>query len=156
MGFLRLTVYDHPSDAVFDPDAVLQKVQQEFPETVVLPGEQLTLAAEQAQAQEAAGHVVETLRRNARSYGPARAFRVPVPEGASVQGRVRRYDVAFLFDEPLPEALRHRLLHLLRSLGVGRLEASGQGRQIEILFDSAAPSADGTAGTGDPQLQQRA
>src|SRR5207253_570626 len=124
MGFLRLNLYGHPSGAVFDPDMVLQRVQEEFPEAVVLPGDQLTLAAERAQAQGAASHVAETLRRNAHSYGPARAFRLPVPAGGTVQGRVRRYDVAFLYDHPLAEELKHRILAFLRALGIGRLEAS--------------------------------
>jgi hypothetical protein len=133
MGFLKLNVYGHPLGASLDPDQVIQKVTESFPEARVVPGDQLTLSAERATAEGAADHVVATLRHNAQSYGPAYAFEIPLPDGRSIQGRVRRYDVALLFDEPLPEELRSRFIDWLKSFGVGQVEASTDTRQIAIL-----------------------
>jgi hypothetical protein len=135
MGFLKLNIYGHPSGAVLDPDQILQKVKEIFPETRVVPGDQLTLSAERAAAGGAAGQVVATLRRNAQSYGPAYAFEIPLPEGRSMQGRARRYDVTLLFDEPLPEELRNRFIEWLKSFGVGKVEASTDTAETAILWD---------------------
>jgi hypothetical protein len=159
MGFLKLNTYGHPSGAVFDPDLVIRKVQEAFPETVVSPGDQLVLAAERAEAGGAARSVVETLRRTAQAHGPAYAFTIPIP-GGSLQGRARRYDVAFLFDEPLPEEWRSRLIEFLTSLGVGKLEASTTARQVEVLSDLGKEWRNGPASEGKPseresQLQER-
>lgn len=142
MGFLKLNVYGHPSGATFDPDAVIQRVKEAFPDTTVLPGDQLALGVERAEALGAADHVIETLRRNRKAQGPAYAFETPIPGGGLIRGRARRYDVTFLYDAPLPEELRTRLIEFLRSLGVGKLEASTATKQIEILFDWAQPALD--------------
>jgi hypothetical protein len=135
VGFLKLNVYGHPSDAVLDPGTVVQRVEEEFPETTVLPGDQLARSAERAQALGAADQVVDTLRRNSTLYGPAYAFEIPIREGEVLRGRARRHDVTFLFDKPLPEELRQRLLAFLRSFGVGKIEASTETRGMEVLFD---------------------
>jgi hypothetical protein len=139
MGFLKLNVYGHPSGAVFDPDRVIQKVKERFPETKVVPGDQLALSAERAAAGGAADQVVATLRRTAQSYGPAYAFEIPIPGGRSIHGRARRYDISLLFDDPLPEELRSRFIEWLKSFGVGKLEASTETSQTEILCDLGRP-----------------
>lgn len=142
MGFLNLNLYEHPSGAAFDPDAVIRKVGAHFPEATVAPGDQLALRAQHAESvapqlsPEGASTVVETLRRNARSYGPACAFTIPLPEGDFVRGLARSVNVQFLFNDPLPEEMRERLVTFLKSLGVGRLEAStNDARQSEVLCD---------------------
>ncbi len=135
MGFLKLNVYEHPSDAVLDPDTVVQRVKEEFPETAVIAGDQLAQSADRAEALGAADHVVDTLRRNAQLYGPAYAFEIPLQGGDLLKGRARRYDVTFLFDEPLPEELRQRILAFLKSFGVGKIEASTETRSTAVLFD---------------------
>ena len=141
-GFLKLNAYGHPRGAVFDPDFVIQNVKERFPETTVMPGDQLALSAKRAAAEGAADQVVATLRRNAQAYGPAYAFEIPFPGGRSIHGRARRYDVTLSFDEPLPEELQNCLIAWLRSLGVGQLEASTETAQLRLLDDREQPSRD--------------
>lgn len=143
MEFLDLNLYRHPSGVAFDPAAVIEKVKGSFPEAILLPGDQLAKRAEHAESVagrlglDTAPIIVETLRRNARAYGPAYAFQIPQPGGKPpIQGLARSVNVQFLFEEPLPEETRNRLIAFLRSLGVGRLEASREGeRQSEVLDD---------------------
>jgi hypothetical protein len=87
-----------------------------------LPGDQLALSAERADALGAADHVVRTLRRNQQDYGPAYAFEIGIGGGGTIQGRARRYDVTFLFADSLAEEWRQRLLAFLQGLGAGRIE----------------------------------
>jgi hypothetical protein len=146
MPYLGLRLYRHPSGAVLDPAAVIQKLQKSFPEATLVPGDQLALRAERAEAflgnelranPEGPGRtVVETLRRNAREFGPAYAFEIPLACGQKIRGTARRFDVTFLLDQPFPDDVRQRLLAFLQSFGVGWIEASVPGRrQSEILAD---------------------
>jgi hypothetical protein len=126
MGFIELNRYGDPSGCVFDTAAVVEKARQTFPGVTVLAGDPLTLAAERAAAMGAAANVVRTLRRTQQEYGPACAFEIDIEGGGTIQGRARRYDVTFLFEESLAEEWRQRLLAFLQGLGVGRIEqASG-------------------------------
>lgn len=122
MGFIKLNRYGDPSHSVFDAAAVVEKARQTFPDVQVLPGDQLALSAERADAQGAADHVVRTLRRNQQEYGPAIAFEIGIEGGETIQGRARRYDVTFLFPVSLPALWRQRLFDFLYGLGAGRIE----------------------------------
>jgi hypothetical protein len=121
MGFITLNRFGE-DDCVFDPETVVQRVQDAFPNVELLPGDQLAMSAERAAAAGAADHVVRTLRRNQQEYGPAYAFEIPVDSGGAIQGRARRYDVTFLFQEPLAELWRQRLVGFLQSLGPGEIQ----------------------------------
>ena len=122
MGFMKLNRYGDPSGCVFDAAAVVEKARQTFPDVQVLPGDPLALAAERAVDLGAADHVVRTLRRNQQDYGPACAFEIGIEGGGTIQGRARRYDVTFLFADPLAKEWHQRLLAFLQSLGAGRIE----------------------------------
>jgi hypothetical protein len=122
MGFMKLNRYGDPSGCVFDVAAAVEKARQTFPGMQVLPGDPLALAAERAADLGAADHVVRTLRRNQQDYGPAFAFEIGLEGGGTIQGRARRYDVTFLFADPLAEEWRQRLLAFLQGLGAGRIE----------------------------------
>jgi hypothetical protein len=122
MGFMRLNRYGDPSGCVFDAAAVVEKARETLPGVRVLPGDPLALAAERAAALGAADHVVRTLRRNQQDYGPAYAFEIDTEGPGTIQGRARRYDVTFLFADPLAEEWRQRLLDFLQGLGAGRIE----------------------------------
>ena len=50
------------------------------------------------------------------------AFEIGIDGPGTIQGRVRRYDVTFLFADPLAEEWRQRLLAFLQGLGGGRIE----------------------------------
>ncbi len=150
MGFLNLSLYQHPSGKSFDPNKVVRKVKAAFPEARVLPGDQLAAEVRRAevalapQLREApagpALRVVESLRRKASAYGPAYAFDVPVPGGGTVRGLARSTNVQVLFDDPLPGDIHCRLTEFLMSLGLGRLEASTSAGQRQIVCDLAGPS----------------
>ena len=122
MGFIKLNRYGDPSGSDFDAAAVVEKARQTFPDVRVLPGDPLALAAERAEAQGAADHVVRTLRRNQQDYGPACAFEIGVEGGETIQGRARRCDVTFLFADSLAEKWRKRIRDFLQGLGAGRIE----------------------------------
>lgn len=122
MGFIKLNRYDDPSGCVFDPASVLAKAREAFANVQVLPGDQLALSAQRAAAGRAADRVVQTLRRNQQEYGPAYAFEIGCEGPETIHGRARRYDVTFLFADPLDEAWRLRLLAFLQSLGPGKIE----------------------------------
>jgi hypothetical protein len=122
MGFIKVNRYGDPRALPFDPAAVVEKACQQFTDVKVLSGDQLALAAEKAAAMGAADHVVRTLRRNQQDYGPAFAFEFCTDDGKTIQGRARRFDVTFLFADPLPEEWRQRLLAFVQGLGGGRIE----------------------------------
>jgi hypothetical protein len=122
MGFIKLNRFGDPSDCVFDAAAVAEKVRQSFPHVRLLPGDPLAQSVECAAASGAPEHVVATLRRNQREYGPAGVFEIGIEGRETIEGRVRRYDVTFLFADPLTDEWRQRLLDFLRGLGAGRIE----------------------------------
>lgn len=122
MGFMKLNRYGEPSGSVFDAAAVVEKARQSFPGVRVLPGDPLALAADRAADLGAADHVVRTLRRNQQDYGPACEFEMSIEGGGTIEGRVRRYAVTFLFADPLAEEWRERILAFLQRLGAGRIE----------------------------------
>lgn len=122
MGFIKLNRYGDPAGTAFDPEGVLQMIQGTFSNVKVLPGDQLALSTERAAAQGAADHVVQTLRRNKQAYGPAYAFEIPLEDGKIIEGRARRFDVTFLFGDPLPEDWCKRLRAFLHELGPGKIE----------------------------------
>jgi hypothetical protein len=129
MGFLKLNRYGHASGMVFEPDLVITKLQATFPEVRVFPGDQLAAAADRAAAAGAAEHVVQSLRRNQESHGPAFAFEIPMPGGGLIEGRARRHDVTFLFSDPLAVNWHRRLLAFLQGLGPGTLELA---KEIDV------------------------
>jgi hypothetical protein len=133
MDFVKLNRYAHPSGAVFEPQTVVEKMKEKFPDSNILPGDQLALSAERAARLGAAGPVVEKLRKNAQTYGPAFALEIPIPGGGMVQARARRYDVTFLFDTNIPKNLRDVLISFLQSLGEGQLEMGTATNQQEIV-----------------------
>jgi hypothetical protein len=124
MAFLKLNRYGDPGRGDFDPAAVIEKACQTFTDVHVLPGDALAMSAERASALGAADHVVRTLRRNQQEFGPAYAFEIAIEGGGTIHGRARRYDVTFLFPDPLSEEWHERLLAFLQGLGAGRIEES--------------------------------
>jgi hypothetical protein len=122
MGFIKLNRYGDPCGCVFDAAAVVEKASQTFAGMHVLSGDPLALSAERAATLGAADHIVRTLRQNQQEYGPASAFEIIIEGGGTIQGRARRYDVTFLFEDSLAEEWRQRLLEFLKGLGAGRIE----------------------------------
>jgi len=145
VGFINLNLYQHPSGVAFDPAKVIRKAEAFFPEAVFEPGDFAAAEVQRAETRLAeelrkdptgpASKVLASLRRKAQSYGPNYVFRIPLEQGGTVDGLVRSVGVQFLYKEPLPEPVRQRLIAFLRSLGVGRLQASVPDRRQSIVLD---------------------
>jgi hypothetical protein len=131
-GYVELRLYRHPSGAALNPGEVVERLKNAFPEVAFLPGDQLGASVariEEATADERAlnpasplHHVLESERRKARMFGPAYMFRVPNDEPRHLWGRVRRYDITFLYDTPLDEVMQRRIVAFLQSFGAGWIE----------------------------------
>jgi hypothetical protein len=124
VGFIKLNRFGDPSGCSFDPAVIAEKARQAFPNTQILPGDQLALSAERAAANGAPEHVIRTLQRNQQEYGPAYSFEIGIDGGGTIQGRARRYDVTFLFPDTVGDVWRQRLLSFLQGLGSGQIEGA--------------------------------
>jgi hypothetical protein len=147
----NLSLHRHGSGVAFDPQKVIVKARAWFPEADFLPGDKAaeevhraeTLFAEELRQNPAGpgSSVIASLRRRAYSFGPAFAFRIPQTGQDPVRATARGSGVHFVFDEPITEVLRDRILGFLRSLGIGRLEAAVVGDRIpHVLADMDGPS----------------
>lgn len=156
MGFLMLSTFRHPSGVVFEPGESIRVLGEHFPEALVWPGDQLAaeayraedfLAAElRANPESPARSVVEGLRRKARNYGPAYAFEFPLEYATKLRGHARRYDITFLFEQPIGEDMRQRILAFLKSFNVGKITtATAEQRQPVVLCDMPGPAAPSAA-----------
>jgi hypothetical protein len=151
MGFLNLTVYNHSSGLAFDPDKVIERVKESFPEAELIPGDQSQAEVQRAEAFLAdklqseplggpASKIVASLKRKADVNGPSYAFRLPIHPGPAIDGLARIVGVQFLFPEPLLPEVRDRLVQFLTSLGVGRLEEAEPGTMdVKVVADFPGP-----------------
>jgi hypothetical protein len=148
LSFIILDLNESEPRAELDPHQAIKRLQEWFPEATFLPGDQLARSVEHAEALLAGPtdgtmsgperRVVESLRRKAILYGPALAFEIPVDSDRWIRGSARRVDITFNYDEPLPDALRNRLVEYLKTFGVGRIERSSEdGKSAELIFDNA-------------------
>jgi hypothetical protein len=149
LSFIILDLNESEERAELDPHQAIKRLQEWFPEATCLPGDQLTRSVDHAEVlfagppgssmRGAERRVVESLRRKAGLYGPALAFQIPVDAARWIRGSARRVDITFNYDEPLPEALRNRIVEYLKSFGVGRIEQSSEdGTSTELIFDKGA------------------
>jgi len=88
-----------------------------------------------------ASKIIASLRRKAQSYGPSYSFRIPLPNGHSVQGLLRSVGVQFTFDRSMPADLRQRILQFLTRLGLGTLEEGTEDQPVQVLLDLPGPSS---------------
>ena len=151
MGVINLNLYQHPSGVAFCSEKVKQRMKELFPEGTFPPGDRALAEARRAEAlfadelrndpRSPAQSIVNSLYRKARNYGPAYTFSIPREEGQPITGTVRNVGVTFLFEDPLRDEIRIRLIAFLRSLGFGQLEASKEGQKnFELLADLSGPS----------------
>jgi hypothetical protein len=141
MGYINLSLYNHPSRATFDPLKVLSLARAHFPEAEFASEDELAAEVKRAEALFAeelaaapggpAAAVVHSLQRKAKAYGPALTFSLPLAGGGRVRGLARSCNVQFLFDDPLPDSVRRRLCGFLRAVGIGFLTASRPGDEGE-------------------------
>jgi hypothetical protein len=135
MAFIYLNLFPHRERGQLNPEDVIVRLQEAFPEAIVLPGDQLALSARRAeqnldQTNPANRTVVQKLWWDARHLGPAYAFYIPAEPGSRrIDGVIRRYQADFHSDAPLSEAMQGRILTFLRSL-------IPQGLDVEIGMES--------------------
>jgi hypothetical protein len=104
-----------------DPDDAVVRLQQTFPEAIVLPGDQLVRSAQRADqsvdaTNPAQRQVVEKLWWDARHSGPAYAFYLPIGTEERIDGVIKRFRADFYSDRTISESLHTRILEFLRSL----------------------------------------
>jgi hypothetical protein len=121
MSYIFLNLFPQRDRGRLDPDQAIIRLQQHFPDAVLLPGDQLTqnahMAAKQLDTSNRGNRAVaEKLARDARELGPANAFRIPTADGPPIQGVSRRFQADFHSDAPIPHALRARMIAFLNSL----------------------------------------
>jgi hypothetical protein len=121
MAYLYINLFDHRDQGRLDPDEAVVRLQEQFPEAIVLPGDQLSLSARRAEhnldpANPANRAVAQKLCWDAQHLGPAYAFYIPAGPAARINGVVKRYQADFHCDAPIAEDMRARLIGFLRSL----------------------------------------
>ncbi len=105
MAYLSVNLFDYRDQAQLDPDEAVVRLQEKFPEAIVLPGDQLALSARRAeqnvdQSNSAERAVVQKLRWDAQNLGPAYAFYIPCGPGARIDGVLKRYQADFDSEAP--------------------------------------------------------
>jgi hypothetical protein len=127
---------DYMSDSVacFDPEKVLWKLSELFPEAIIDEkdyaevevqslasfltnrGEEIT---ERREAQ-----MLASIKRKARQNGPAFIFMVDSGSGENVSGWARRYGVGFKSGKDIPNDLKARIISFLEGLDLGEVSIS--------------------------------
>jgi hypothetical protein len=121
MPYIYLNLFPQRERGQLDPDEAIVRLQECFPEAIVLPGDQLVLSAHRAEqnldhTNPANRTVVRKLWWDAQHLGPAYAFHVPAGPGPRIDGIIKRYQADFSGDSPLSETMHARILAFLRSL----------------------------------------
>jgi hypothetical protein len=121
--------YWGPQVATFDPEKVLCRLKEHFPEAEIDPTDwtEREVASLNAYLQERAitarhkDPMRSQIRGKARRNGPLYRFRLTDGSGAEIQGYSSRYRVVFRSDHDINEVFRRRITDFLRSLGLGNL-----------------------------------
>jgi hypothetical protein len=121
MCYFYINLSRHGPVVRLDPDEAIIRLQELFPEAIVLPGDQLALAAQRTeqrlgQSEAANRAVIQKLWWDAQHSGPAYAFYVPPGAEPRIEGVIKRYQADFHSEAPLSSAMRARIVAFLRSL----------------------------------------
>lgn len=121
MFYLYVNLLHRDGQFQLNPDEAVVRLQEHFPEAIILPGDQLARSAQRAERQldsANAAHraVVAKLWWDAQHSGPAYAFFLPAGVEPRVDGVIKRYQADFHSDTPVSEPLRARIVAFLRSL----------------------------------------
>ena len=121
MAYLCINLFNQRDRGRLDPDEAIVRLQEQFPDAIVLPGDQLALSARRAehnldQTNPADRAIIQKLWWDAEHLGPAYAFYIPVGPRSRISGVLKRYQADFVVDTPLTEGMRERIMAFLRSL----------------------------------------
>jgi hypothetical protein len=121
MPYLYINLLNERDRGQLRPDDAMVRLQEHFPEAIVLPGDQLALSAHRAQKNLDRGDpadqaVVQKLWWDAQHLGPAYAFYIPAGSEPRLEGVVKRYQADFHGPGRVSEGMRVRIVAFLRFL----------------------------------------
>src|SRR5438445_13793139 len=120
MSYVYINLFNKGVHAEVNPDEAIVRLQEQFPEAVVLPGDQLARSARRAEQLDQTNPANQTVVKkrwwDARNAGPAYAFYSPSGTGPRIEGVTKRYQAAVHSDAAFPEAARSRIVPFLRPL----------------------------------------
>src|SRR5260370_38892146 len=113
MPALHMNLLDQRDQGRLDPDEAVVRLQEQFPEAIVLPGDQLSQSAHRAeqnldQANPANRAVVQKLWWDAQHLGPAYAFYILAGPAAPTDSRLKPHQADFHSEPPIAEEPWHR------------------------------------------------
>ncbi len=120
--------YWGPGVATFDPEKVLWRLKEHFPEAEIDTADRAELEVASLDAfveqQQFEPQTKDTMRRQirgkSRRNGPVYQFNL-TDGGVLIEGRSSRYCVTFRSDQDIEGELRRRIVGFLESLNLGRL-----------------------------------
>src|SRR5437016_5352769 len=103
MSYFYINLFDQRDRGGLKPDEAIVRLQEQFPEAIVLPGDQLASTAHRAeeeldQAKPAEHAVVRKLWWDAQHLGPAYAFYIPAAPEGPIDGVIKRFQADFHSD----------------------------------------------------------
>jgi hypothetical protein len=121
--------YWGPQVATFDPEKVLRRLKEQFPEAEIDPTdwaerEVASLDAfleQRCVPPETKDAMRRQIRGKARRNGPVYRFKLADGVGTAIEGYSSRYRVVFRSAHDVEEECRSRIADFLRSLGLGNL-----------------------------------
>jgi len=153
MSYLFINLFSQRERCQLNPDEAILRLQEQFPEAIVLPGDQLTLSARRADrnlvlTNPANRVVVEKLARDAQHLGPAYAFQIPMADAPNIEGVIKRYQADFHCAVPFADEIRRRIIAFLQSLIPARMaiavgeECNGESEAAENDTDPRGRGSD--------------
>jgi hypothetical protein len=121
MSYIYINLSHQGTAAQLNPDEAIIRLQEHFPEAIVLPGDQLALGAQRTEQRldpnrAADRAVVQKLWWDAQHSGPAYAFYIPAGTEPRIEGVIKRYQSDFQSDASVSPTMRARIVAFLRSL----------------------------------------
>jgi hypothetical protein len=129
MHFISINTYRHDSafgdyrfksGVTFDANAIIEELCVEFPALERLPGDQLEMrienAAKHLDDSDSGKIVLSQMRRDSDRSGPCFAFRIPIDNGAFIDGLVKRYQMQFGCHERFPNEVRLKIRRFVESV----------------------------------------
>jgi hypothetical protein len=129
MTISALIDYWGPGVANFDPEKVLQRLKEQFPEATIDPtvwAEREVASLDSFVEQRAiAPDTKQTMRSQIRGKalrnGPVYRFKLPDGDGVAVEGYSSRYCVVFRSKHDIEQGFQRRIFEFLQSLELGNL-----------------------------------
>jgi hypothetical protein len=121
--------YRGPGVATFDPEKVLWRLKEQFPEAEINTTDWAerevasldSFLEERAIAPETKETMRKQIRGKARRNGPVYKFKLVDGKGATIEGQSSRYRVVFRSAHDIEETFRQQITDFLRGLELGNV-----------------------------------